>query len=60
VCLEHRERIREETDLVCHIPSVSIEISVMPFFVQTALTRAPPRRWAAMMTVPGTSGIWVA
>ena len=44
----------------CHIPSVSIEISVMPFLLQTALTRAPPSPPVAVMTVPSMSGVGVA
>ena len=44
----------------CHMPSVSIESSVMPFLLQTALTRAPPFPPVAVMTVPSRSGWWVA
>ncbi len=44
----------------CHMPSVSIATSVMPFLMQTALTRAPPSPPVAVITVPCTSGIWVA
>ena len=34
------------------MPSVSIESSVMPFLMQTALTRAPPSPPVAVITVP--------
>ncbi len=44
----------------CHIPSVSIEMSVMPFLVHTALTRAPPSPPVAVTTVPARSGCCVA
>ena len=44
----------------CHIPSVSIEMSVMPFLLHTALTRAPPSPPVAVMTVPASSGRCVA
>src|SRR5246127_4199416 len=44
----------------CHIPGLSMEMSVMPFFEQTAFTCAPPMLLSAESTVPGRSGAWVA
>ena len=44
----------------CHIPGLSIDTSVMPFLVHTALTWAPPSAPSAPSTVPSSSGAWVA
>ena len=44
----------------CHMPGLSREISVMPFFVQTAFTCAPPSAPSALRIVPSNSGACVA
>ncbi len=44
----------------CHMPTVSIEISVMPLREEIALTCGPPAAPTAEITVPGASGRSVA
>ena len=44
----------------CHMPGLSIDTSVMPFFTQTAFTLADESAVVAVMCVPSRSGTCVA
>ena len=44
----------------CHMPGLSSDTSVTPFFTQTAFTCAESLTGTAVSSVPSSSGAWVA